>query len=123
MQVQEAARLGTEQTLRLPNRAVGASVLRGRLVGYQLKRGITFVPPPCLVQTVSVAAVFLRSLSFLHVSHSLGLCLCMPSALAHYESFLINNVSVISTLESSLRSITWILPGRFKDAELASEAR
>lgn len=26
-------------------------------------------------------------------------------------------------LESSLRSITWFLPGRFKDAELASEAR
>ncbi|GJE86162.1 peroxisomal membrane protein pex16 [Phanerochaete sordida] len=46
----------------------------------------------------------------------------MSSALAHYESFLVNNVSVISTLESSLRSITWILPGRFKDAELASEA-
>ncbi|TCD62218.1 Peroxisomal membrane protein pex16 [Steccherinum ochraceum] len=46
----------------------------------------------------------------------------MSSALAHYESFLVNNVSAISTLESSLRSITWILPGRFKDAELASEA-
>lgn len=46
----------------------------------------------------------------------------MSSALAHYESFLLNNVSVISTLESSLRSVTWILPGRFKDAELASEA-
>ncbi|KAI0692789.1 peroxisome membrane protein [Cytidiella melzeri] len=46
----------------------------------------------------------------------------MPSALAHYESFLVNNVSTISTVESTLRSITWILPGRFKDAELASEA-
>lgn len=45
------------------------------------------------------------------------------SALARYESFLINNVSTISSLESSLRSITWFLPGRFKDAELASEAR
>lgn len=42
---------------------------------------------------------------------------------AKYEAFLINNVSTISTLESSLRSITWFLPGRFKDAELASEAR
>lgn len=47
----------------------------------------------------------------------------MPSALAHYESFLVNNVGTISTVESTLRSITWILPGRFKDAELASEAR
>ncbi|KAJ8514706.1 hypothetical protein ONZ45_g7781 [Pleurotus djamor] len=46
----------------------------------------------------------------------------MSSSVAHYESFLINNVSTISTLESSLRSLTWFLPGRFKDAELASEA-
>ncbi|KIM48236.1 hypothetical protein M413DRAFT_439960 [Hebeloma cylindrosporum] len=46
----------------------------------------------------------------------------MASSKARYEAFLINNVSTISTLESSLRSITWFLPGRFKDAELASEA-
>lgn len=46
----------------------------------------------------------------------------MASSRALYESFLLNNVSTISTLESSLRSITWFLPGRFKDAELASEA-
>ncbi|RPD55802.1 peroxisome membrane protein [Lentinus tigrinus ALCF2SS1-6] len=46
----------------------------------------------------------------------------MSSALAHYESFLVAHVSTISSLESTLRSITWILPGRFKDAELASEA-
>lgn len=44
------------------------------------------------------------------------------AALAQYESFLITNVSTISTLESSLRSLTWFLPGRFKDAELVSEA-
>ncbi|KAF8960997.1 peroxisomal membrane protein PEX16 [Flammula alnicola] len=46
----------------------------------------------------------------------------MAASKAKYEAFLINNVSTISTLESSLRSITWFLPGRFKDAELASEA-
>ncbi|KAJ3551598.1 hypothetical protein NM688_g4609 [Phlebia brevispora] len=46
----------------------------------------------------------------------------MAAALARYESFLVNNVSTISTVESTLRSVTWILPGRFKDAELASEA-
>ncbi|KAJ3823600.1 peroxisomal membrane protein PEX16 [Lentinula raphanica] len=46
----------------------------------------------------------------------------MSSSLAHYESFLLQNVSTISTLESSLRTLTWLLPGRFKDAELASEA-
>ncbi|KDR84948.1 hypothetical protein GALMADRAFT_233424 [Galerina marginata CBS 339.88] len=45
----------------------------------------------------------------------------MASSKAKYEAFLIKNVSTISTLESSLRSITWFLPGRFKDAELASE--
>ncbi len=47
----------------------------------------------------------------------------MSSALARYESFLLQNVSTISSLESTLRSITWLLPGRFKDAELVSEAR
>ncbi|KAF9270121.1 peroxisomal membrane protein PEX16 [Marasmius fiardii PR-910] len=46
----------------------------------------------------------------------------MSSSIAQYESFLLKNVSTISTLESSLRSLSWILPGRFKDAELASEA-
>ena len=46
----------------------------------------------------------------------------MPSALSHYESFLIRNVSTISSLESTLRGVTWLLPGRFKDAELVSEA-
>ena len=49
--------------------------------------------------------------------------LLMSSVLAQYESFLVAHVSTISSLESTLRSITWILPGRFKDAELASEAR
>ena len=47
----------------------------------------------------------------------------MSSALARYESFLIQNVSTISSLESALRSISWLLPGRFKDAELVSEGR
>lgn len=45
-----------------------------------------------------------------------------PSPLARYESFLIQNSSTIGTIESSLRSLTWFLPGRFKDAELASES-
>ncbi|KAJ7092689.1 peroxisomal membrane protein PEX16 [Mycena epipterygia] len=40
----------------------------------------------------------------------------------NYETWLLNNVGAMSTLESSLRSLTWFLPGRFKDAELASEA-
>ncbi|KAJ7596998.1 peroxisomal membrane protein PEX16 [Mycena floridula] len=46
----------------------------------------------------------------------------MSSSIARYETFLVNNVATISSIESSLRSLTWFLPGRFKDAELASEA-
>ncbi|KAK2461943.1 hypothetical protein APHAL10511_006406 [Amanita phalloides] len=44
------------------------------------------------------------------------------SSIARYEAFLVKNISTIASLESSLRSFTWFLPGRFKDAELASEA-
>ncbi|TFK77135.1 peroxisome membrane protein [Pluteus cervinus] len=46
----------------------------------------------------------------------------MSSPMAGYEAFLVKNVSTISSIESTLRSLTWFLPGRFKDAELASEA-
>ncbi|KIY64188.1 peroxisome membrane protein [Cylindrobasidium torrendii FP15055 ss-10] len=42
-------------------------------------------------------------------------------AVAHYERFLINNVQAISSAESTIRSMTWFLPGRFKDGELVSE--
>jgi len=45
-----------------------------------------------------------------------------PNPLARYETFLIQNSSTINTIESSLRSLTWFLPGRFKDADLASES-
>lgn len=39
-----------------------------------------------------------------------------------YDDFLLNNASQITAVESSLRSVTYFLPGRFKDAELAGEA-
>lgn len=39
-----------------------------------------------------------------------------------YESFLVENASQITGVESSLRTLTYFLPGRFKDAELAGEA-
>jgi peroxin-16 len=42
---------------------------------------------------------------------------------ARYEHFLMTNSSTIGTIESSIRSLTWFLPGRFKDAEIVSEAR
>ncbi|KAE8248786.1 hypothetical protein A4X13_0g5476 [Tilletia indica] len=44
------------------------------------------------------------------------------SVLDSYERFLLANGSQITAVESSLRSLTYFLPGRFKDAELAGEA-
>lgn len=42
--------------------------------------------------------------------------------LGRYEDFLLHNASQITAVESSLRSITYFLPGRFPDSELAGEA-
>ncbi|KAF8951477.1 Peroxisomal membrane protein pex16 [Podila verticillata] len=42
--------------------------------------------------------------------------------LRKYETFIFKNASQISSIESTLRSLTYILPGRFDDADLASEA-
>lgn len=39
-----------------------------------------------------------------------------------YERFLLKNASQISSIESSVRSLTLILPGRYQDVEIASEA-
>ncbi|KAL7423423.1 hypothetical protein Q5752_001003 [Cryptotrichosporon argae] len=38
-----------------------------------------------------------------------------------YESLLVHNLSTVNTVESAIRNVTWFLPGRFADAELASE--
>ncbi|GHJ85824.1 hypothetical protein NliqN6_2226 [Naganishia liquefaciens] len=47
----------------------------------------------------------------------------MPlSALKHaYDTTLLENTSTLVQVESALRNLTWFLPGRFQDAELASE--
>ncbi|KAF9208459.1 Peroxisomal membrane protein pex16 [Haplosporangium sp. Z 27] len=42
--------------------------------------------------------------------------------LKKYESFIFKNATQVSSIESTLRSLTYILPGRFDDADLASEA-
>ncbi|ORY78615.1 peroxisome membrane protein [Protomyces lactucae-debilis] len=42
--------------------------------------------------------------------------------LSRYEQFLLKNASQISTIESTLRTLTYLLPGRFQDSEVASEA-
>ncbi|KAM0753527.1 peroxisomal membrane protein pex16 [Meredithblackwellia eburnea MCA 4105] len=44
------------------------------------------------------------------------------SAARSYEALLVQNATRISSIESTLRSLSYFLPGRFKDAELASEA-
>ncbi|CAG8459713.1 16488_t:CDS:2 [Cetraspora pellucida] len=44
------------------------------------------------------------------------------SLLKKYDDLILNNASQISSIESSLRTLTYVLPGRFADAEFASEA-
>ncbi|CAF9913658.1 MAG: hypothetical protein GOMPHAMPRED_007989 [Gomphillus americanus] len=39
-----------------------------------------------------------------------------------YENFVSENASSVSQIESALRSLTYIIPGRFKESELASES-
>ncbi|KAJ2745266.1 hypothetical protein GGI20_002289 [Coemansia sp. BCRC 34301] len=39
-----------------------------------------------------------------------------------YANFVVNNAAQVSSIENGLRTLTYILPGRFADAELASEA-
>ncbi|KAK9364766.1 peroxisome membrane protein [Lipomyces kononenkoae] len=43
------------------------------------------------------------------------------SWLAVYESFLLKNASQIASVESTLQHLTYLFPGKFKDAEIASE--
>ncbi|GAA5827348.1 hypothetical protein JCM11251_003776 [Rhodosporidiobolus azoricus] len=47
--------------------------------------------------------------------------MAISDALAKYEETLLANSSRIAAIESSLRTLTWFLPGRFHDAELTSE--
>ncbi|KAI8820131.1 peroxisome membrane protein [Fimicolochytrium jonesii] len=45
-----------------------------------------------------------------------------PPILAKYEDFVLHNAPQISGLESGLRSLTYLLPGRFENSDMASEA-
>lgn len=50
--------------------------------------------------------------------------LALPSKYGKlYEEFIVSNASSIGSIESALRSLTYIIPGRFRDAEIASESR
>ncbi|KAF2157334.1 peroxisome membrane protein [Myriangium duriaei CBS 260.36] len=49
--------------------------------------------------------------------------LALPSKYGKlYEEFIVSNASSIGSIESALRSLTYIVPGRFRDAEIASES-
>ncbi|CAK7273496.1 hypothetical protein SEPCBS119000_005688 [Sporothrix epigloea] len=41
--------------------------------------------------------------------------------LSAYDEFIAKNLGQVSQIESTLRSLTYIIPGRFRDAEIASE--
>lgn len=45
-----------------------------------------------------------------------------PKWLNMYGDFITKNQSSVTQIESALRSLTYIIPGRFRDAELASES-
>ncbi|KAK3943944.1 peroxisomal membrane protein PEX16 [Diplogelasinospora grovesii] len=45
-----------------------------------------------------------------------------PRWLHMYDEFITKNASQVSQIESALRSLTYIIPGRFRDAEIASES-
>ncbi|KAH7308706.1 peroxisome membrane protein [Stachybotrys elegans] len=54
---------------------------------------------------------------------SLGQILSLPPhLLGMYEEFITKNASQVSQIESALRSLTYVIPGRFRDAEIASES-
>ncbi|KAJ9160568.1 Peroxisomal membrane protein PEX16 [Coniochaeta hoffmannii] len=45
-----------------------------------------------------------------------------PKWLHKYDDYIAKNASQVSQIESGLRSLTYIIPGRFRDAEIAAES-
>lgn len=50
-----------------------------------------------------------------------GLKEVITQPISYYEKYANTNGSAIEAIESALRSVSYILPGRFKDSELVSE--
>lgn len=44
-----------------------------------------------------------------------------PKLLTMYDEFITKNAGSVGQIESALRSLTYVIPGRFRDAEIASE--
>ncbi|KAK1758122.1 peroxisomal membrane protein PEX16 [Echria macrotheca] len=58
-----------------------------------------------------------------HGSSGVRNVLSMPPRWLHlYDDFITKNAHQVSQIESALRSLTYIIPGRFRDAEIASES-
>lgn len=51
-------------------------------------------------------------------SHSVNMLGKLSSA---YEDLMLESSSTLAGVENTLRQLTWFLPGRFEDAEIASE--
>ncbi|KAK4580367.1 hypothetical protein LTR86_000570 [Recurvomyces mirabilis] len=45
-----------------------------------------------------------------------------PKLLSSYETFITKNAGAVGQVEGALRSLTYIIPGRFRESELASES-
>ncbi|KAI4715409.1 hypothetical protein E4T48_08401 [Aureobasidium sp. EXF-10727] len=57
------------------------------------------------------------------VSHTTQEALAIPPKyLRMYGDFVTKNASAVGQIEGALRSLTYILPGRFRDTEIASES-
>ncbi|KAF2085740.1 peroxisomal membrane protein-like protein pex16 [Saccharata proteae CBS 121410] len=56
-------------------------------------------------------------------SHKVPEALALPPKwLGMYSEFITKNASAVSQIESALRSLTYIIPGRFRESEIASES-
>ncbi|GAB1312434.1 Peroxisomal membrane protein PEX16 [Madurella fahalii] len=55
-------------------------------------------------------------------SHPKSIRSMPPGWLQMYDDFITKNAHQVSQIESTLRSLTYIIPGRFRDAEIASES-
>ncbi|KAG5922153.1 hypothetical protein E4U42_005583 [Claviceps africana] len=51
-----------------------------------------------------------------------GILAMPPRWLGMYDEFVAKNAGQVGQIESALRSLTYIIPGRFRDAEIASES-
>ncbi|CAI4214214.1 unnamed protein product [Parascedosporium putredinis] len=56
-----------------------------------------------------------------HSAGGAGSALSPPKLIHMYDEFITKNSGQVSQIESALRSLTYIIPGRFRDAEIASE--